>query len=111
MVCHHTIPPQLPFGCAKVLDEGLIRHAGARIVYIRSGLFLCQLEAKGFRNPFRLTVAPVSDDVIIADVGLDTMESIKVVPDPLATPLGASLGNHGWPCIEGDAWIPPFTNQ
>lgn len=74
-------------------------------------LFVCQLKAKGFRNPFRLTVAPVSDDVIIADVGLDTMESIKVVPDPLATPLGASLGNHGWPCIEGDAWIPPFTNQ
>lgn len=70
-----------------------------------------QLEAKGFRNPFRLAVAPVSGDVIIADVGLDTAESIKVVPNPLTAAEGASMPNHGWPCIEGDSWIPPYAAQ
>lgn len=69
-----------------------------------------QLEAKGFRNPFRLTVAPGSGDVIIADVGLDTAESLKVVPNPL-TAAGTSIPNYGWPCIEGDAWIPPYAAE
>ena len=67
-----------------------------------------QHEAKGLRNPFRLVVAPGSGDVIIADVGLDTAESVKVVPNPLEVAAGASMGNYGWPCMEGNAWIPPY---
>ncbi|CAM9610829.1 unnamed protein product, partial [Ectocarpus sp. 12 AP-2014] len=69
------------------------------------------LEAKGFRNPFRLAVSPVSGDVIIADVGLDTAESIKVVPNPLEAAETVSMPNYGWPCIEGDAWIPPYAAE
>lgn len=70
-----------------------------------------QLEAKGFRNPFRLVVAPESGDVIIGDVGLDSAESLKVVPNPLKTAATASMPNYGWPCIEGDSWIPPYAAQ
>eukprot|EP00903_Cladosiphon_okamuranus_P014013 g13031.t1 len=69
------------------------------------------LEAKGFRNPFRLTVVPGSGDVIIADVGLDTAESMKVVPNPITTAAATTIPNYGWPCIEGDAWIPPYAAQ
>ncbi|CAM9670320.1 unnamed protein product, partial [Sphacelaria rigidula] len=70
------------------------------------------IQAKGFRNPFRLTVTPRTGDIVIADVGLDTAESLKVVPDFVSsngTPT--NIPNHGWPCMEGDAWIPPFTNE
>ena len=70
-----------------------------------------QLEAKGFRNPFRLVILPGSGDIVIADVGLNTADSLKVVPNPLeAAQQGATMGNYGWPCIEGNAWIPPDTN-
>lgn len=74
-------------------------------------LGVLQLEAKGFRNPFRLVVAPESGDVIIGDVGLDSAESLKVVPNPLETAAAASMPNYGWPCIEGDSWIPPYAAQ
>lgn len=70
-----------------------------------------QLEAKGFRNPFRLAVIPGSGDVVIADVGLDNAESLKVVPNPADAAEGASMPNYGWPCIEGDEWIPEETAQ
>ncbi|CAM9249240.1 unnamed protein product, partial [Hapterophycus canaliculatus] len=69
------------------------------------------LEAKGFRNPFRLAVIPESGDVVIADVGLDNAESLKVVPNPVDAVTGASMPNYGWPCIEGDEWIPEETAQ
>lgn len=70
-----------------------------------------QLEAKGFRNPFRLVVAPESEDVIIADVGLETAESLKVVPNPLEAAATTSMPNYGWPCIEGDSWIPVYAAE
>ena len=76
----------------------------------RVPLLLFQLEAKGFRNPFRLAVLD-SGDVIIADVGLDTAESLKVVSNPLTTAESTSMPNYGWPCIEGDAWIPPYAAE
>lgn len=54
---------------------------------------------------------PESGDVVIADVGLDNAESLKVVPNPVDSVEGASMPNYGWPCIEGDEWIPEETAQ
>lgn len=72
-----------------------------------------QIVAKGMRNPFRLGISPVSGDIVVGDVGLETAESIKVVPNPLRSnsTSAAGIDNYGWPCIEGNAWIPPYTNE
>ena len=53
--------------------------------------------AYGVRNPFRITVDPVTSEPFIGDVGWNTWEEIN-------TGKGA---NFGWPCYEGGAAIPP----
>jgi glucose/arabinose dehydrogenase len=53
--------------------------------------------AFGFRNPFRLTLRPGSDEVWIGDVGWFTWEEI----DRLAAPDVSPVRNFGWPCYEG----------
>jgi glucose/arabinose dehydrogenase len=55
--------------------------------------------ALGFRNPFRLTLAPETDLPIVADVGWRDDEEIN------AAPAGANLG---WPCFEGDEPTPQY---
>ncbi len=49
----------------------------------------------GLRNPFRIDVHPVNDDVLVADVGASTWEEINH-----ATAGGE---NFGWPVLEGPA--------
>ncbi|CAM9866754.1 unnamed protein product, partial [Choristocarpus tenellus] len=66
---------------------------------------------KGFRNPFRAAMSPITGDVVVADVGLDTAESIKVITDQEGGTQNGKVPNYGWPCIEGDSWIPPFTSS
>jgi glucose/arabinose dehydrogenase len=51
--------------------------------------------AHGFRNPFRFTFRPGTNELWIGDVGSGTWEEIDRDPSP------ASLGNFGWPCYEG----------
>ena len=58
----------------------------------RSKVYAC-----GLRNPFRMTVDPVSGEAFIGDVGWSTWEEIN-------TGKGA---NFGWPCYEGGATITP----
>ena len=53
--------------------------------------------AYGFRNPFRITIRPGTNDVWVADVGSGTWEEIDHIPD-LTT-----ARNYGWPCFEGPA--------
>ena len=53
--------------------------------------------ASGLRNPFRITVDPVSGEAFIGDVGWNTWEEIN-------TGKGA---NFGWPCYEGGSTITP----
>ena len=53
--------------------------------------------ASGLRNPFRITVDPVSGEAFIGDVGWSTWEEIN-------TGKGA---NFGWPCYEGGSTITP----
>jgi PKD repeat protein len=49
--------------------------------------------AYGFRNPFRFTVHPVTNEVYVGDVGWNTWEEIDI----------GKAGNFGWPCYEGGA--------
>jgi uncharacterized repeat protein (TIGR01451 family) len=49
----------------------------------------------GFRNPFRMTVRPGTNEVWVSDVGWTSREEINRIPD-LST-----VRNFGWPCYEG----------
>lgn len=53
-----------------------------------------RIVAYGFRNPFRFTVKPGTNELWVADVGWNDTEEIDIV-NP------ASVGNYGWPCYEG----------
>jgi PKD repeat protein/glucose/arabinose dehydrogenase len=54
--------------------------------------------AHGFRNPFRFTPRPGTDELWIGDVGWNDWEEINVVPNP----TGPTVQNFGWPCYEGN---------
>jgi glucose/arabinose dehydrogenase len=58
-----------------------------------------RLLAFGFRNPFRFTTRPGTNELWVGDVGNVTWEEIDRIPD---TTAGTQL-NFGWPCFEGDA--------
>jgi glucose/arabinose dehydrogenase len=51
--------------------------------------------AEGFRNPFRFTFRPGTNELWVGDVGWATWEEI----DRMATPT--TFTNFGWPCYEG----------
>lgn len=57
----------------------------------------------GFRNPFRLTIRPNTDDVWVSDVGWHVNEEINVID-----PGGSAAQNFGWPCFEGAAPQPGY---
>jgi glucose/arabinose dehydrogenase len=52
--------------------------------------------AYGFRNPFRFTIRPGTNDVWVGDVGWNDWEEIDHVGLPTA------VSNFGWPCYEGN---------
>lgn len=52
--------------------------------------------AKGFRNPFRFTFDPTSDEIYSGNVGSSEIEEIDRFQAP-----PTSLYNSGWPCYEG----------
>ena len=56
-----------------------------------------RIVAHGFRNPFRFTVRPGTNELWIGDVGWVLWEEINVLVDP----GGAPVENFGWPCYEG----------
>ncbi len=53
----------------------------------------------GFRNPFRFTFRPGTNEVWVGDVGDITWEEIDRISNPLTSPVR----NFGWPCYEGAA--------
>jgi glucose/arabinose dehydrogenase len=79
-----------PFTGAALSNNPLFAHAdpnARRIV------------GYGFRNPFRFTFRPGTNEVWIGDVGDITWEEINRIPNPLTAPVR----NFGWPCYEGAA--------
>jgi len=55
-----------------------------------------RLVGYGFRNPFRFTFDPRTDEIYVANVGWNNWEEIDRVPHVPAQPF-----NSGWPCYEG----------
>ncbi|MGH2445283.1 MAG: PQQ-dependent sugar dehydrogenase, partial [Candidatus Limnocylindria bacterium] len=55
-----------------------------------------RIVAHGFRNPFRFTVRPGTNEVWVGDVGWGGREEINRIDNPTAP-----ITNRGWPCIEG----------
>ena len=53
-----------------------------------------RVEAKGLRNPFRMSFA--SDSLYVSDTGWGAVEEFNLLP------LGGVTENFGWPCFEGN---------
>ncbi|ORZ35178.1 Sorbosone dehydrogenase-domain-containing protein [Catenaria anguillulae PL171] len=53
--------------------------------------------ARGFRNPYRFAVDPLTNGLYLGDVGFGEWEEINFVP---AVSSG-QINNYGWPCFEG----------
>jgi glucose/arabinose dehydrogenase len=64
---------------------------------------LRRIVAYGFRNPFRFTIRPGTNDLWIGDVGWSTWEEINRDQTPTA-----ALMNFGWPCYEGAGIQPTY---
>ena len=62
--------------------------------------------AYGFRNPFRFTFRPGTNELWVADVGASTWEEI----DRIQNPRDPVVKNFGWPCYEGAARMPVWDN-
>ena len=61
-----------------------------------------EIWASGLRNPWRLDVDPIGDQVLIGDVGDAHWEEVN------RAPLSAPGTNFGWPCLEGLLVKPEF---
>jgi glucose/arabinose dehydrogenase/Ca2+-binding RTX toxin-like protein len=56
-----------------------------------------RIVAYGFRNPFRFTFRPGTNEIWVGDVGSAAWEEI----DRVLSPADSSADNFGWPCYEG----------
>jgi glucose/arabinose dehydrogenase len=69
--------------------------------------------AMGMRNPFRGSIDPISNSILIGDVGQSTVEEVDRIA---LNHAGAPVPNFGWVCREGTlpfngcANSPAFTN-
>ena len=61
-----------------------------------------EIWASGLRNPWRIDVDPIGDQVLIGDVGDAHWEEVN------RAPLSAPGTNFGWPCLEGPLVKPEF---
>jgi glucose/arabinose dehydrogenase len=59
-----------------------------------------EIWAFGLRNPWRIDVDPLSNQIFVGEVGDALWEEVNVVP------LGLKGLNYGWPCMEGPHIIP-----
>jgi PKD repeat protein/glucose/arabinose dehydrogenase len=66
-----------------------------------------RIVAYGFRNPFRFTTRPGTNELWIGDVGWNAWEEINRLIDP-AGGQQTPVENFGWPCYEGAAPQPGY---
>jgi glucose/arabinose dehydrogenase len=64
---------------------------------------LRRIVAYGFRNPFRFTLRPGTNELWIGDVGWSDWEEVNRDQNPTA-----ALTNYGWPCYEGAGIQPSY---
>jgi glucose/arabinose dehydrogenase len=57
-----------------------------------------EVYAYGFRNPWRMTVDPATNDTWLGDVGQNAREEVNLV---------VTGGNYGWDCFEGSLPFEP----
>ncbi|MFN8629477.1 MAG: PQQ-dependent sugar dehydrogenase [Chloroflexota bacterium] len=73
-----------------------------------------RIMATGFRNPFRMTSRPGTDELYVGDVGDQTWEEINMILPPNGPLTPTTIPNFGWPCYEGPnidaAWQSLGTN-
>ena len=86
------------------LDGSLIRidpATGAALstnpLFGRSDANARRIVAYGFRNPFRFTFRPGTNEVWVGDVGGGPWEEI----DRIVSPTDSNVENFGWPCYDG----------
>ena len=65
-----------------------------------------RIVAYGFRNPFRFTLTPGTNDIWVGDVGQDNWEELDRVQNYRGT--GSTASDYGWPCYEGSGRRPGF---
>lgn len=58
--------------------------------------------AKGFRNPFRFTLRPGGQGLVVGDVGWNAYEELDLVQ---------AGGDYGWPCWEGPIKTPVYQDD
>jgi glucose/arabinose dehydrogenase len=64
-----------------------------------------QIWAAGLRNPWRIDVDPIGNQILIGDVGDSHWEEINLAP------LTTAGTNFGWPCMEGPLVKPDYATQ
>ncbi len=84
---------------ARDADDAPRDAAGIRRVEVAAEIW-----ASGLRNPWRIDVDPIGDQIIIGDVGDSHWEEIN------SAPLSEPGTNFGWPCMEGPLVKAEFAN-
>jgi len=86
------------------LDGSLIRvdpATGAALstnpLFGRSDANARRIVAYGFRNPFRFTFRPGTNEIWVGDVGGGPWEEI----DRIVSPTDSNVEDFGWPCYDG----------
>ncbi len=64
-----------------------------------------EIWALGLRNPWRIDVDPLSNQIFVGEVGDALWEEVNIVP------LSVKGFNYGWPCMEGPLVIPEATDM
>jgi glucose/arabinose dehydrogenase len=102
--------PRRPAGEPRVLSGALLRlnpDTGAGVpgnpMYNASSPSsnASRILAYGFRNPFRFTTRPGTNEIWVADVGWGIYEEI----DRVTTPTPTVAPNYGWPCLEWETHL------
>jgi hypothetical protein len=78
------------------------RSLAGKVIRVNPATLQWSIVSGGHRNPFRLTIDPVTDQLWESETGWFSYEEINMLPNlPGQQPFGVEppVGNFGWPCI------------